>query len=279
MAAREPGESGESGHSQRETYGRPVWLRPGVTMFGGRSGPLVLQSRPVTSLVLPGRYRAAVFDLDGLLLDTEPMWHDAERELLERHGQVYSEADREAAHGRSLVDSAAVYAARLGIPAADIEREVLDIMLVHYEAGAPLRPGVGALVRGLNGRMALAVASNTGASLVRRALAASGLGALSVVSSGVDLGRPKPLPDVYLEACRVLGVAPGDAVAFEDSPTGIRSAAAAGLLTVGVPDRDDVDLRAAGADVVLASLADVVIEAPVALHGGHHAPADPGGRP
>jgi HAD superfamily hydrolase (TIGR01509 family) len=226
----------------------------------------------VTTLVLPGRFRAAVFDMDGLLLDTEPMWHDAERELLERHGHVYSDADREAAHGRSLVDSAAVYAARLGIPAADIEREVLGIMLVHYDAGAPLRPGVGELVLGLHGRMALAVASNTGASLVRRALAASGLGVLAVVTSGVDLGRPKPLPDVYLEACRALGVAPEDAVAFEDSPTGIRSASAAGLMTVGVPDRDDVDLRAAGADVVLASLADVTIEAPEALRVGLRAP-------
>jgi HAD superfamily hydrolase (TIGR01509 family) len=233
----------------------------------------------VTTLVLPGRYSAAVFDMDGLLLDTEPMWHDAERELVERHGQVYSDADREAAHGRSLVDSAAVYAARLGIPAADIEREVLDIMLAHYEAGAPLRPGVGALVLGLHGRMALAVASNTAASLVHRALRASGLGVLAVVTSGVDLGRPKPLPDVYLEACRLLGVAPGDAVAFEDSPTGVRSAAAAGLMTVGVPDRDDVDLAAAGAHLVLASLVDVVIEAPGVPLNGHHAAADQGNRP
>ena len=214
----------------------------------------------MTTLVLPGRYRAAVFDMDGLLLDTEPMWHDAERELLERHGHVYSDADREAAHGRSVVDSAAVYAARLRIPAADIEREVLDIMLAHYEAGPPLRPGVGALVLGLHGRMALAVASNTAASLVRRALAASGLGVLAVVTSGVDLGRPKPLPDVYLEACRVLGVAPGDAVAFEDSPGGVRSARAAGLVVIGVPDRDDVDLAAAGADQSLGSLVEVLLE-------------------
>ena len=66
-------------------------------------------SRP-RSLVLPGRFRAAVFDMDGLLLDTEPLWHDAERELLERHGDTFCDADLEASHGRALVDTAAVYA-------------------------------------------------------------------------------------------------------------------------------------------------------------------------
>lgn len=215
----------------------------------------------MTSLVLPGRYRAAVFDMDGLLLDTEPLWHETESELLERHGHDYTVADREAAHGRAVVDSAAVYATRLGIPAADIEREILEIMLGHYEAGAPLHAGARALLDGLDGRMALAVASNTTASLVHRALEAAGLGMFRAVTSGVDLGRPKPLPDVYLAACAALGVAPGDAVAFEDSPTGVRAAAAAGMFTVGVPDRGDVDLVAAGADMVIASLADVVIEA------------------
>jgi HAD superfamily hydrolase (TIGR01509 family) len=215
----------------------------------------------VTTLVLPGRYRAAVFDMDGLLLDTEPMWNDTERELLERHGQAYTDADRIAAHGRAVADSAAAYAPRLGLAAADIEREILDIMLGHYAAGAPLRPGARALLDGLDGRMVLAVASNTTAALVRPALEAAGLDMLRIVTSGSDLGRPKPLPDVYLEACRALGVAPGDAVAFEDSPKGIRAAVAAGMLAVGVPERDGVDLAAAGAHVVVASLADVVVAA------------------
>jgi len=215
----------------------------------------------VTTLVLPGRYRAAVFDMDGLLLDTEPLWHETESELLLRHGHDYTDADKAAAHGRAVVDSAAVYAARLGLPAADIEREILEIMLGHYEAGAPLHAGARGLLEGLDGRMGLAVASNTAARLVHRALEAAGLGMFRVVTSGADLGRPKPLPDVYLAACAALGVAPVDAVAFEDSPTGVRAASAAGLFTVGVPDRGDVDLAAAGADLVIASLGDIVIEA------------------
>jgi HAD superfamily hydrolase (TIGR01509 family) len=212
-------------------------------------------------LVLPGRFRAAVFDMDGLLLDTEPLWHDAERELLERHGDTFSPADMVASHGRALTDTAAAYADRLGLPAADIEAEIGEIMLTHYAAGAPLHAGALALVEGLGGRLAMAVASNTSASLVREALQATGLGRwLGVVTSGQDLGRPKPAPDVYRAACEALGVAPSDAIAFEDSPMGVRSALDAGLFVVGVPERPDVDLAAAGAPVVLASLAEVVIE-------------------
>jgi HAD superfamily hydrolase (TIGR01509 family) len=209
-------------------------------------------------LVLPGRFRAVVFDMDGLLLDSEPMWHDAERELLERHGDSFSEADLVASHGRALVDTAAAYAERLGLAAAAIEAEIAEIMLVRYRSGAPLHAGARALVDGLAGRVPMAVASNTSAGLVRGALDAVGL-AIPVVVSGQDMGRPKPQPHVYAEACRALGVAPADAVAFEDSPMGVRSARAAGLFVVGVPERPDVDLAEAGAHAVLGSLAEVVL--------------------
>jgi HAD superfamily hydrolase (TIGR01509 family) len=212
------------------------------------------------SLVLPGRFRAAVFDMDGLLLDTEPLWHDAERELLERHGDTFSDDDLEASHGRALVDTAAVFAERLGLPADAIEREIGEIMLAHYVAGAPLHAGVRELVDALEGRVALAVASNTSADLVRRALDAVGLSALGVVVSGQDLGQPKPAPDVYVAACRALRVVPADAIAFEDSPMGVQSALTAGLFVVGVPERPDVDLAAAGAHLVLESLAEVIVE-------------------
>jgi HAD superfamily hydrolase (TIGR01509 family) len=212
------------------------------------------------ALVLPGPYRAVVFDMDGLLLDTEPLWDRAEAELLARHAHVFSDADRAASHGRASADTAVAYAARLGIPAGEVEREMLDLMLGHYREGATLRPGARELVAAVAGRMPMAVASNTLGRLVREALDASGLGVLGTVVSGLDLGRPKPLPDVYLEACRVLGVAPADAVAFEDSPMGVRSAVNAGLVVVGVPERDGVDLAGAGAHIVLDSLEQVSVQ-------------------
>ncbi len=211
------------------------------------------------ALVLPGPYRAVVFDMDGLLLDTEPLWHRAESELLARHGQVFSDADREASHGRASADTAVAHAARLGIPADEIEQEILDLMLAHYREGATVRPGARALVDALAGRLPMAIASNTLGWLVREALDASGFGVLDTVVSGLDIGRPKPLPDVYLEACRVLGVPPGEAIAFEDAPMGVRAAVDAGLFVVGVPDRAGVDLAAAGAHLVLDSLEQVAV--------------------
>jgi HAD superfamily hydrolase (TIGR01509 family) len=215
----------------------------------------------LTHLRLPGRFRAAVFDMDGLLLDTEPLWHDAERELLERHGDTFSPADMVASHGRALTDTAAAYADRLGLSAAEIEAEIGEIMLAHYAAGAPLCAGALELVEGLAGRVAMAVASNTSASLVHEALGATGLGRwLAVVASGQDLGRPKPAPDVYRTACEALAVHPAEAIAFEDSPMGVRSALDAGLFVVGVPERPGVDLREVGAHVVLGSLVEVALE-------------------
>jgi HAD superfamily hydrolase (TIGR01509 family) len=214
----------------------------------------------IAPLVLPGRFRAVVFDMDGLLLDTEPLWHGAERELLERHGDTFTEADMLASHGRALTDTAEAYAARLGLTAAAIEREIGEIMLAHYLEGAPLHAGVRELVAALDGRVALAVASNTSSGFVRQALDAVGLGALGTVASGLDLGRPKPAPDAYLAACAALGVDPADAIAFEDSPMGVRAARDAGLFVVGIPERDDADLEGAGAHLVLGSLAEVVVE-------------------
>ena len=117
-----------------------------------------------------------------------------------------------------------------------------------------------ASVDALRGRLPLAIASNTGEALVRLALQRTGLlEAFTVIVSGFDLGRSKPDPMVYRVACEALRVTPGEAAAFEDSPAGVASARAAGLFVVGVPDRPGVDLRAAGADRVVGSLADVVV--------------------
>lgn len=209
---------------------------------------------------LPGRFRAAVFDMDGLLVDSEPLWALAETELLARHGDRFTRADAEATHGRSIEDTIDAYVPRLGgADRAALRAELMALMQAHYEEGSPVRPGARELVRWLEGHMPLAVASNTDGDLVRLALEGAGLvDAFAAIVSGADIGRAKPHPDVYLAACRALGVEPCDAVAFEDSPAGVQAAKAAGMSCVGVPERDGVDLAAAGADVVVGSLAELI---------------------
>lgn len=209
---------------------------------------------------LRDRFRAAVFDFDGLMVDSEPLWVESERTLLARHGLELTEADIAATHGHSLAEMMGIYATR--IPGADplaLGAEMMAIMRGAYAAGVPLRPGAVELVRTLADLMPVAIASNTDASLVRGVLIALDLGdAFTDVLSGTAVPRPKPAPDVYLAACEALGTPPAQVICFEDSPPGIRAAKAAGLWCVGVPDRDGVDLAAAGADLVVASLLEIL---------------------
>jgi beta-phosphoglucomutase-like phosphatase (HAD superfamily) len=210
-------------------------------------------------LVLPGRFRAAVFDMDGVLLDSEPLWITVYADVAARHGGSYGAADRPGTLGQPLSGTVRYLAGKLGADPEVIAVEVGDAIGRHYLDGPPLVAGAGELVAALAGRLPMAVATNTTGDVATRALAASGLEGFGAVVSGADLGSPKPHPAVYLEACRRLGVDPAEAVAFEDSAVGIRSALDAGLTVVAVP-QEGVDLSGAGAHIVLASLGDVTLE-------------------
>jgi HAD superfamily hydrolase (TIGR01509 family) len=218
----------------------------------------------VTAVILPGQFRAVLFDMDGLLIDSEPLWMAAETELLERHGVSFTDTDRVESHGRALQDSVRAYSLRVpDVPPAQLEAELLGIIRRHYMTGAPLHAGAAELVRALSGRVRLGVASSTPSPLVRIALEGVGLlDAFEIVASGADLGAGKPDPAVFLDGCRRLETDPVHAIAFEDSPVGVRAARAAGLFVVGVPDRDGVAERllAAGADLLVDSLEDVIVE-------------------
>lgn len=133
----------------------------------------------------------------------------------------------------------------------------------ELEASVDPLPGAVALVEDLRGRCPVGVASNSPSPLLRAALAATDLdGVFDVVVAADDVPRAKPAPDIYLEACRRLGAVPSQAVALEDSPTGVAAARAAGLYVIGIPFLPDVALEA---DQVETSLRSHAVRASLGL--------------
>ena len=199
---------------------------------------------------------AVVFDCDGLLLETESLWHVAEADVIARWGSQHTPELKGQLLGTSMATSSALIAAHVGAPADDapaIGRAVGERYTeLLNELGAVPMPGALELVEALHGRLPLAVASNSSRGDVLVALTAAGLIDRfdAICCAGGELA-PKPAPDVYLAACAELGSRPERCLAFEDSPTGVAAARAAGLRVVGVPSHPGHVLDA---DVALETL-------------------------
>ena len=206
--------------------------------------------------LLSTRPAAIVFDNDGLLVDSETCWHEAERLLFTRRGRVYADEQRAEVFGKSVPATAALLAVPLG--EVGNESALVEEMLtaVADVIAAEVRPMPGALqlLIHLHGRVPVAVASNSPRHLVELALDRAGLRPFfEVLVSRDDVSAGKPAPDLYLEACARLGVDPAESVAFEDSLVGLASARAAGMRVVGVPSMRGQEFPA---DLVVDSLAD-----------------------
>ena len=200
---------------------------------------------------LTGRYRAVIFDMDGLLLDTETLWHGAEVELFERHGAEFTWEDKIAVIGTSFDFSARYFADRLGRPreeGAALVDEMIGLMHDRVLRQVDARPGALELVdrlRALDG-VKLGLASNSPRFLVEDALATAGVvDAFDAIVTSSDVAHAKPAPDIYLRACGDLGVAPSEALALEDSASGVAAAKAAGLTCIAVPQFAETDVSAA----------------------------------
>jgi len=213
--------------------------------------------------LLRDRYRAIVFDMDGLLLDTEVLWQRAEAELFRRHGANYTIADALAVMGTSFDVTARYFAERLGEPAehgATLVDELRVLMLAELSREVAARPGAVELVERLRNRVPLALASNSSRNLVDAALLTAGLtDAFDAIVTADDVQHAKPAPDLYLLACERLGVKPGEALALEDTAPGIAAAKAAGLTCIAVPQFAETD--ASAADRIIDSLEELLPEA------------------
>jgi HAD superfamily hydrolase (TIGR01509 family) len=211
---------------------------------------------------LSGRYRAVIFDMDGLLLDTETLWHEAEVELFRRHGAEFTWDDKMAVIGTSFDFTARYFADRLSRPREEGARlvdEMVELMHERVRRQVEARPGALELVerlRELDG-VRIGLASNSPRFLVEDALATAGLlGAFETIVTSSDVEHAKPAPDIYLRACADLGVAPSEALALEDSASGVAAAKAAGLDCIAVPQYAETDVSAA--DRIVDSLEELI---------------------
>jgi HAD superfamily hydrolase (TIGR01509 family) len=182
---------------------------------------------------------AVVFDLDGVLLDSEQVWDEARRELVAETGGRWTEDAATDMLGMSAPEWSRYVQERLGVPLAPdaIDRDVVDRVVARYARELPALAGARDAVERLGARWPLGLATSSNREVVEVVLDALGVrGRFAATVSSEEVARGKPSPDVYLEATRRLGVDPAAAVAIEDSANGIRSAVAAGLRVVAIPN-------------------------------------------
>jgi HAD superfamily hydrolase (TIGR01509 family) len=180
---------------------------------------------------------AIVFDLDGVLVDSERIWDEVRHGVVADRGGRWPADATTAMQGMSTPEWAAYLAGLVGDSPAELAAQVVRAMADRYREHVPLLPGAVAAVTALADRWPLAVASSSPPELIRVVLAAAGVAdRFRVTVSSEEVARGKPAPDVYLSAAERLGVDPVQCVAIEDSANGLRSAAAAGMTVVAVPN-------------------------------------------
>jgi HAD superfamily hydrolase (TIGR01509 family) len=202
---------------------------------------------------------AVVFDLDGLLLDTEQVWDEVREALTRERGGRWHERAQADMMGMSSTEWSRYMHDALGLsePPEELSRLVAEQMRERYRDELPLVDGAVEAVRLIGARWPLGLASSSNRELIDLALELMGVAELfRATVSSEEVERGKPAPDVYLEAARRLGAPPENVVAIEDSANGIRSATAAGMRVVAIPNPHfpPPDEALAKAELVLGSL-------------------------
>ena len=208
---------------------------------------------------------AVVFDLDGIIVDSEHVWDDVRQELAEERGGRWHDRASRDMMGMSSPEWSRYMHDVIGLAESpeEINAEVVRRMEAGYRERLPLIPGAVEAVERLATRWPLGLASSSNRELIDLALESSGLGRLFAATvSSEEVARGKPAPDVYLEAARRLGVPPGRCAAIEDSENGILSAKAAGMGVLAIPNPQfpPAPEALAEADAVLASIVELTPE-------------------
>ena len=184
---------------------------------------------------------AVVFDLDGVLINSESVWDAAWREVVARNGGSWQAGAARAMRGMSSPEWSRYLHDQLGVPLEpeQINGLVVSALLDQYRHRLPLLPGAVLAVRRLADRWPLGLASSSNRPVIDAVLQRAGIAdCFAVTISGEEVAAGKPAPDVYLTATRRLGVDAANAAAVEDSTKGLRAAAAAGMLVIASPNRD-----------------------------------------
>jgi mannitol-1-/sugar-/sorbitol-6-/2-deoxyglucose-6-phosphatase len=186
------------------------------------------------------RPRALLFDMDGLMVDSEPLWHEVECEVARRHGGAWTEALSHECIGTGLPHSVELMRERLGLAlATEAGVGELCATFIARVSELALKPGCRELLDAAHGRLPLALASSSTSELVDAVLARFELaGHFAAVVSGSSVARPKPAPDIFLCAAERLGVPASACVVLEDSAAGVAAGRAAGMVVIAVPERE-----------------------------------------
>jgi HAD superfamily hydrolase (TIGR01509 family) len=188
--------------------------------------------------VTAARVAAVLFDMDGLLIDSEPVWFDVESAVVTRLGGVWTPADQAACIGGTMAASCRYIIERTGTSQSveALSEEMVDEMVARFRHDLPLHDGALTLLGELRQRgVPIGLVSSSYRRLVDAALDTLGPERFDVTVAGDEVTHGKPHPQPYLDACAHLGVEPSRVVVLEDAETGVRSAQAAGCIVVAVP--------------------------------------------
>jgi HAD superfamily hydrolase (TIGR01509 family) len=209
---------------------------------------------------------AVVFDLDGVIIDTEEVWEEVRRAYVAEHGKRFLPDSQQRMMGMSTGEWSRHLSADVGVDRSpeQVAADVLGRMAERYRAELPLIAGSVDAVRRMAARYPVALASSSARILIDQVLATAGLtDVFRVTLSTEEVPRGKPAPDVYLAAADRLGLTPRACAAVEDSSNGLRSAAAAGLAVIAVPHGvyPPAPDALAAADLVIGGLDELTVEA------------------